>query len=468
MHVMLKVFNTLSGREEIFEPLDPKRVTMYVCGPTVYDDAHIGHGRAYVSYDVIVRYLRHRGFPVTYVRNITDIDDKIIARANERGEDFRKIAEIYAASFHHDMDALGLLRPDVEPKASEVIPEIVSLIETLLARGKGYLAGGDAYFSVASLADYGKLSKRDPKELKAGARVDPGEKKRDPLDFALWKGAKPGEPSWSSPFGPGRPAWHIECSAMTKKFLGESIDIHAGGRDLIFPHHENEIAQSEGASGKTFVKYWLHNGFVNIDRQKMSKSLGNSVNLKTLLEEVHPEALKIYLLATHYRAPFDFSDLAIREAARGLDRIYRVLLAIPDRDPVVASPVNLLERFEAAMDEDFNTAKALAALFDAVREANRLSGKGETLEAAISLRREIVRTGNLLGLLTHDPAGYFQSLPGAKGIDRAKIEEMIAKRNEARRQKDFAASDRIRADLAAVDVVLEDGPDGTTWRLLKS
>lgn len=441
---------------------------MYVCGPTVYDHAHIGHGRAYVSYDVIVRYLRYRGFPVKYVRNITDIDDKIIKRANAEQKDFREVAETYAASFHDDMASLGLLSPDIEPKASETIPEIIALVETLVKNGKGYVSGSDVYFSIVSLPDYGKLSKRDLKELKAGARVDPSEQKKDPLDFALWKGTKPGEPSWPSPWGEGRPAWHIECSAMTKKFLGESIDIHAGGRDLIFPHHENEIAQSEGASGKPFVKYWFHNGFVNIDKQKMSKSVGNTVSLKDLLTRFHPEALKIYLLATHYRAPFDFSDLAINEAARGLDRIYRVLLGIPDRPSKEPAPKELTERFEAAMDEDFNAAKALASLFDAVREANRLAKKNETLEQSIALRQEIVRLGSLLGLLTCDPVSYFQSLPGDEGIDRAKVENLIAERNEARRKKDFTTSDKIRDDLCAMNVVLEDGPDGTTWRIQQS
>ena len=462
---MLALFNTLSGKMEEFQPIQKEKVGMYVCGPTVYDHAHIGHGRAYVAYDTIVRYLRYRSYRVTYVRNITDIDDKIIRKANEEKAEFQKIAERYTQSFHEDLETLGLLQPDMEPKASETVPEIIEMVSELIRTKKAYVSGGDVYFSIAAMKDYGKLSGKNPEDLKAGARVEPGEQKKAPLDFALWKGAKPGEPSWPSPWGEGRPGWHIECSAMAKKFLGESIDIHAGGRDLIFPHHENEIAQSEGVSGKPFAKYWLHNGFVNLDKEKMSKSVGNIVSLKGLLKRFHREALKLYLLSSHYRSPIDFFDAGVEEAARGLDRIYRVLLSIPRGDPVSKEGEKYVQRFEEAMDDDFNTAKAIAALFDATKEANRLQLKAETTPQAQGLRSTIVRLADLLGLLTDDPIHYFQSVPGAKNVDRVKIETLIARRVEARRKKDFKRADEIRNELREMNVSVEDGAEGTTWRV---
>jgi len=353
----------------------------------------------------------------------------------------------------------------MEPKASETVPEIIEMVSELIRTKKAYVSGGDVYFSIAAMKDYGKLSGKNPEDLKAGARVEPGEQKKAPLDFALWKGAKPGEPSWPSPWGEGRPGWHIECSAMAKKFLGESIDIHAGGRDLIFPHHENEIAQSEGVSGKPFAKYWLHNGFVNLDKEKMSKSVGNIVSLKGLLKRFHREALKLYLLSSHYRSPIDFFDAGVEEAARGLDRIYRVLLSIPRGDPVSKEGEKYVQRFEEAMDDDFNTAKAIAALFDATKEANRLQLKAETTPQAQGLRSTIVRLADLLGLLTDDPIHYFQSVPGAKNVDRVKIETLIARRVEARRKKDFKRADEIRNELREMNVSVEDGAEGTTWRV---
>jgi len=461
---MIRLFNTLSGKEEEFVPQDPKKVGMYVCGPTVYDHAHIGHGRAYVSYDAIIRYLRYRGFGVCYVRNITDIDDKIIKKANQEKKPFQEIAKQYAASFHEDMNQLGLVSPDLEPKASETIEEILSMVQKLIDVGKAYASEGDVYFSVSSTADYGKLSKRKLKDLKAGARVEPGEKKKDPLDFALWKGAKPGEPSWPSPWGDGRPAWHIECSAMAKKLLGDTFDIHAGGRDLIFPHHENEIAQSEGANGKPFAKYWLHNGFVTMDKEKMSKSVGNIITLKDLIHRFHPEALKLYLLTTHYRHPLEFSDVGVEEAARGLDRMYRVLLSVPGEDSKESFP-SYTESFEKAMDLDFNTAKAIAVIFDAVKEANRCVLKSETFQKAIGLRSVIVRLAGILGLLTMKPEQYFQSLPGLKDIDVVQVENLIARRQKARREKNFSQADQVRDELSSMGVLLEDGSDGTSWRL---
>ena len=470
---MVKLFNTLSQKEEVLEPYDPARVGMYVCGPTVYDHAHIGHARAYVSYDVIVRYLTYRNYNVLYVRNITDIDDKIIKKANEEGKDFREIAERYTASFHEDMGTLGLLAPQIEPKASQVIEEIITMVQTLVSKQKAYPSNGDVYFPVAKIPDYGKLSRRNLKDLKVGARVEPGEHKRDPLDFALWKGAKLHEPSWPSPWGPGRPAWHIECSVMAKKFLGESIDVHAGGRDLIFPHHENEIAQSEAANEKTFSKYWLHNGFVTFANEKMSKSLGNTVTLKDLFKKFHPEALKIYLLSNHYRSPLEFSDTGVEEAARGLDRFYRVLLAVPPQTKDHSQAINYVNRFEAAMDHDFNTAQAIGVLFDLAKEINRLSLKAETFEKAQAFRETLNQKAQVLGLLTCDPQKYFQTIPwwargGATGIDRLQIEKLIADRAEARRQKDFKKGDQIRDQLKGMGVLLEDSPEGTTWRLLKA
>lgn len=437
---------------------------MYVCGPTVYDHAHIGHGRVYVLFDAVSRYLRYKGFKVTYVRNLTDIDDKIIKKSNEEKIPFNEVSERYTASYMEDMNRLGLGVPEVQPKASETVTEMIQMIEKMISEKKAYVSDHDVYFSIASTPDYGKLSKRDLEQLKAGARVEPGEKKKDPLDFALWKGAKPGEPSWPSPWGPGRPGWHIECSAMAKKFLGETIDIHAGGHDLIFPHHENEIAQSEAANGKPFVRYWLHNGFLNIHKEKMSKSLGNIVTLKGLFEKFHPEALKLYLLSSHYRSPIEFSDEGVEEAARGLDRIYRVLLSIP-KGKGSSVQESWKKKFEEAMDDDFNTAKAMAVIFDAVKEANRLQQKPDTLSQASELRETIVRLGGVLGLLTDDPAHYFQSLPGMKGVDRVQIEKLIAERLESRRKKDFKRADQIREELKSLNVVVEDHPEGTTWRL---
>ncbi|HLG20815.1 MAG TPA: cysteine--tRNA ligase [Bdellovibrionota bacterium] len=457
--------NTFSGKIEPFEPLVAGKVTMYVCGPTVYDHAHIGHGRAYISYDAIVRYLRFSGLSVRYVRNITDVDDKIIRKSNEEKLPFGAVASRYTKSFHEDMAALGLLEPDEEPLASETMPEIIGMVEKLVKKGKAYAAGGDVYFSIPSFEAYGKLSKKDVEDLEAGARVEPGEHKKDPLDFALWKGAKPGEPSWPSPWGAGRPGWHIECSAMAEKLLGESIDIHAGGRDLIFPHHENEIAQSESAHGKPFAKYWLHNGFVNLNKEKMSKSLGNIVTLKSLLAKYHPEALRLYLLSSHYRSPIDFFDGAVEEAAKGLDRMYRVLLAIPEDVREGSSAEKYARPFREAMDDDFNTAKAIAVLFDAVKEANRLQQKAETVAEAMALRATVIRLANVLGLLQDDPQSYFQSIPGKADFDRPQIESLIAQRAEARRTKDFQRADRIRDELKALRVIVEDSPEGTTWRI---
>ncbi len=462
---MLKVYNTLTRSQEEFKTIEPHKVRMYVCGPTVYDHAHIGHGRTYIVYDCILRYLTYKGYEVKYVRNITDIDDKIIKRANDEGVVFSEISETYTASYNEDMANLGLLPPAVSPQATTTIKGIIQFIETLIQKGHAYASDGDVYFSIPACKEYGKLSRRRTEDLKVGARVFPGEKKKDPLDFALWKKAKPEEPSWDSPWGKGRPGWHIECSAMAKEHLGESIDIHAGGQDLIFPHHENEIAQSEAANEAQFATYWFHNGFVNINKEKMSKSLGNMVNLKKLLSKFHAEAIKFYMLSFHYRSPIDFSDGAMEEAARGLDRMYRVLLSVPPSPEKVEPEGSFRERFEEAMDDDFNSAKAMGVLFEMVKEINRLQRKKETLAQAGAMKDLFVELGGVLGLFQANPEEYFKNRPAEGDLDATKVEQLIAERAEARREKNFDRADQIRDELTAMNVVVEDSPEGTSWRI---
>ena len=391
----LRVYNTLTGKKEEFQPLIPGKVGMYVCGVTVYDYCHIGHARANVVFDIVFRYLRFLGFDVNYVRNYTDVDDKIINRANERGIDSRELAEEFIRAFDEDMERLGMALPTHQPKATEHIPQIITLIERLIERGIAYEAAGDVYYAVEKFPDYLKLSKRNLDEMQAGARISPGEQKRNPMDFAIWKGAKPGEPAWESPWGAGRPGWHIECSAMSMELLGESFDIHGGGKDLVFPHHENEIAQSEGATCKPFVRYWLHNGFVNINQEKMSKSLGNFFTIRDILKRYDPEVVRFFLLTAHYRSPIDFSDQNLEDARSGLTRFYEGLLAAaetlakhpaPERPacPVISDAERevydrletLEDRFAEAMDDDFNTALAIAHLFEGVRAMNRLVAEG--------------------------------------------------------------------------------------------
>jgi len=463
----MKIHNTLTGKLEDFKPVAAPNVSMYVCGPTVYDDSHIGHGRTYISYDMISRYLRYKGYRVTYVRNITDIDDKIITKANQEKTTIDEISVRFTKSFHNDLKTLGLNPPNVEPKATETVQEMIEMIQTLIEKNHAYSSNGDVYFSVKSFKEYGKLSKKNIDDLKSGARVDPGEQKKDPLDFALWKAAKEGEPSWISPWGKGRPGWHIECSAMSKKHLGETIDIHTGGRDLIFPHHENEVAQSECANGTMFAKYWLHNGFVNLSKEKMSKSLGNTIFLKDLFKKVHPEALKFYILSSHYRSPIEFSYDDLKVASHALDRIVRILYSIPHKEFTKPTALQMpyIERFEAAMDEDFNTPKAFAVFFDIVREANKLSSKKETFDQAIELRHVLWTLGNaVFGMFNYEPKDYFTSIPGMEALDVEKIETMLVKRQEARRNKDFATADKMRDEFAAMGIALEDSPEGTSWR----
>ena len=478
----LRVYNTLSGKKEEFQPLVPGKVDMYVCGVTVYDYCHIGHARANIVFDIVYRYLQYSDYDVTYVRNYTDVDDKIINRANERGISSKQLAEEFIRAFDEDMAALGLRKPTHEPKATEYIDRIIVLAEQLIEKGMAYESGGDVYYSVEKFPAYLKLSKRNMEEMQAGARIAPGEQKRNPMDFALWKAAKPGEPSWESPWGPGRPGWHIECSAMSSSLLGDTFDIHGGGRDLIFPHHENEIAQSEGASGKPFVKYWLHNGFVNINQEKMSKSLGNFFTIRDILQSYDPEVVRFFILTAHYRSPVDFSDQNLKEARAGLSRFYEALQAaddavegVPESQVVAHEGVELEAQFRAAMDDDFNTAQAIGHLFEGVRTINRMIAekkfrkKADKVASVRALREKIAKLGDVLGLFVSEPAVWLQrqNLKGLKelGLTAADVDAAIQERLEARGAKDFASADRIRDELAQKGVELHDSPTGTTWKI---
>ena len=460
---MLQVYNTLTRRKEPFRPIEPGKVRMYVCGMTVYDYCHLGHARVMVVFDVIVRWLRASGLEVNYVRNITDIDDKIIQRANERGEDFRVLTQRFIDAMHEDADALGVVRPDHEPRATESMTDILGLIGRLVENGHAYVAAnGDVYYDVSHFPQYGKLSGKKVEELRAGERVAVGEQKDDPLDFALWKAAKPGEPAWDSPWGRGRPGWHIECSAMSTCCLGNHFDIHGGGQDLQFPHHENEIAQSEGATGETFVNYWLHNGFVRVNEEKMSKSLGNFFTVREILVRYRPEEVRYFILTSQYRSPLNYSDDQLDKARAALTRLYTGLRGLPDAAPV--APDEFAARFAAAMDDDFNTPEALAVLFDLVTAVNR-ARESDTAEAA-GLAAELRRLAGLLGLLQEDPESYLKGGAPAEegGLSDAEIDALIVARAEARKARNWAEADRIRDQLQGAGVILEDGAGGTTWR----
>ena len=490
----LRVYNTLSGEKEHFVPLVPGKAGMYVCGVTVYDYCHIGHARANVVFDVIYRYLTYAGYDVTYVRNYTDIDDKIINRANKEGVDYRTIADRYIQAFDEDMARLGLAKPTVEPKATDHMGGIIAIIEALIAKGHAYVSEGDVYYAVETFPDYLKLSGRNLEEMQAGARVEVGEKKRNPMDFALWKGSKPGEPWWESPWGQGRPGWHIECSAMSMEFLGKTFDFHGGGKDLVFPHHENEIAQSEAANGCQFVRYWLHNGFVNINSEKMSKSLGNFFTIREVLDKFDPETLRFFILSAHYRSPIDFSDQNLNEAQAGLERIYACLAAMDEilqgRPASAELPTTeslppagaelgekicqLIPRFVEAMDDDFNTAQALGVLFETVRAANRFMAEtSEYTPVALSLiahaRRLFSETGHVLGLFGSVPAAWLEGIKAARAsqmdISPEEIEQLIIERAEARKAKDFKRGDEIRDMLLARGVQLLDSAQGTSWKV---
>lgn len=466
---MLQIHNSLTGRKEAFEPIEPGRVRMYVCGITVYDYVHVGHARSQVAFDVARRWLAASGYRVTYVRNITDVDDKIIARANERRESFDALTARYIAAMNEDFAALGLAAPDAEPRATAFIPEIVAMIGKLLARGFAYLgANGDVYYAVAKFPRYGRLSGKKLEDLRAGARVEVDEAKRDPLDFVLWKRAKPGEPAWDAPWGMGRPGWHIECSAMAVELLGPEFDIHGGGMDLKFPHHENEIAQSCAASDARFARLWMHNGFLRIGDEKMSKSLGNFFTVRDVLPRLRPEVLRAFLLSAHYRAPLNYTDDNLRQADAALKRLY---LALRDVEPAPDSGSGDATRaFTEAMDDDFNTPGAIAALQGAARALNVAKSAGEHAQAR-ALGTELRQLGARLGLLERSPEDWLATrsaladeADAGAGLDTAEIERRIAARLDARRRRDFAESDRIRDELAAAGIVLEDGSAGTTWR----
>lgn len=458
---MLKIYNTLTRQKEEFRPITPGVVKLYVCGVTIYDYCHIGHARTYVAFDVVVRYLRSRGYQVKYVRNITDVDDKIIRRAAERNASIDAITEQYTRAMHEDFDALNLLRPDIEPTVTGHMGDIITMIESLLAQGHAYVASnGDVLFDVSTFPAYGRLSGQDLSQLQAGARVDVDEHKQDPLDFVLWKQAKPGEPSWPSPWGDGRPGWHIECSAMNKRHLGENFDIHGGGSDLIFPHHENEVAQSCCANQSQYVNYWMHSGMVQVDEEKMSKSLGNFFTIRDVLAEYDAETVRYFLLSSHYRSQLNYSKENLAQARASLERLYTALRDIPEGPVHEELTAEYVTRFNAAMDDDFNVPEALSVLFELAREVNRTSTSEP--QKAIAYAAQLRQLGQLLGLLTQQPKAFLQG----DGADVAKIEALIQERQEARAAKDWARADAARDALKAMNIELEDGAHGTTWRRL--
>jgi cysteinyl-tRNA synthetase len=481
----MKLYNTLSGKKEDFIPVTPGQVKMYVCGITVYDHCHIGHARSAIVFDIMRRYLSYRGYKVTFVKNFTDIDDKIINRAKQEGIAWNEVAEKYIAEYYQDMDHLGVGRADIEPKATDHIQEIIDITKGLVDKGYAYAVDGDVYFQIEKFTDYGKLSKRELDDMIAGARVDLNERKRNPMDFALWKASKAGEPSWSSPWGPGRPGWHIECSAMSQKHLGDTFDIHGGGADLTFPHHENEIAQSEAYTGKPFAKYWVHNGFITIDKEKMSKSLGNFFTIKEILGNFDAEVVRFFLLSTHYRSPIEFSDEQLREAEASIDRYYASALRIADflaqdqaKEKAGADEKafeELLEKFRdrvaEAMDDDFNTALAIGHVFELIRTLNKyMDGKPSGLKAVALVKRteELLKeTGSILNIFSRMPEEWNKALMTFKcpNVTEKFIISKIQERQKARGNKDWAAADAIRKELDEKGVVLEDKKEGTAWKV---
>ncbi len=454
---MLKIFNSLKREKQVFEPIEANKVRMYVCGMTVYDYCHLGHARVMVVFDMVYRWLRTRGYEVTYVRNITDIDDKIIRRAAENGESIQQLTDRFIGFMHEDADALGVLRPDHEPRATEYVPQMLELIGKLEANGLAYLAAdGDVNYAVRKFPGYGMLSGKSLDDLRAGERVEVDTAKQDPLDFVLWKHAKPGEPAWASPWGEGRPGWHIECSAMSSSLLGKHFDIHGGGQDLQFPHHENEIAQSEGANCCGYVNYWMHNGFVRVDNEKMSKSLGNFFTIREVLKKFDAEVVRFFILRAHYRSPLNYSDAHLDDAKRSLDGLYFTLRDVAPVPVAIDWKQDFAARFAAALNEDFDSHGAIAVLFELAAEANRqksgeLSGLLKALAAVI-------------GLLEREPQAYLRAGGSADGIDEAAVEALIASRAAAKKARDFAEADRIRDELKAAGIVLDDSPQGTTWR----
>ncbi|WP_316898859.1 cysteine--tRNA ligase [Pseudodesulfovibrio indicus] len=485
----MRIYNTLKRQKEEFVPANNNDVNMYVCGITAYDLCHIGHARSSVVFDVLYRYLKSVGYNVNFIRNFTDIDDKIIKRANEVGKEAGEIAEKFIGEFYVDMDKLNIQRPTVEPKCTEHIPEMISLTQRLIDKGHAYpTPDGDVYFKVRSFEGYGKLSGRNIDELESGARIAPGEQKQDPLDFALWKGAKPGEPFWESPWGKGRPGWHLECSAMSEKYSPLPLDIHGGGQDLSFPHHENEVAQSEAATGKPFANYWVHNGFVQINSEKMSKSLGNFFTIRDILDKFLAETLRYFLLTMHYRSPLDFSFDALEEAEKGVKRIYSALNQVnvelaktswkksPFPEELTAELEAIEKHFDEAMADDLNTAGALGHVFSAVRLAGRVcedknlrksEGGRDFFER---IKGDVAKWAGVLGIFERDPAEFLTELRDNRaaraGIDPAKVQELLDARKQARADKDFAKSDAIRDELAAMHVEVKDTPQGATWDVL--
>jgi len=482
----ITIYNTKTGDKSPLRPQEEGHVKMYVCGITAYDYCHIGHARSALAFDMIYRYLLFQGYRVTYVRNFTDIDDKIINRANELQTTPEELSERFIQAFHEDMEQLGVASPTIEPKATEHVGEIIAMIQDLIQRDLAYQVDGDVYYMVDKFAAYGQLSKRSLDDMEAGARVSINEKKGNPMDFALWKASKPGEPTWESPWGPGRPGWHIECSAMSRKYLGNSFDIHGGGKDLIFPHHENEIAQSEGASGQTFVNTWIHHGFVTIKDEKMSKSLGNFLTIRDVLSVYQPEALRLFVFSSHYRSPLSYSETAMQEAETGLNRLYACLAEIarlPDSGNPSSNPVSsakdkkkiesLAGQFKKSMDNDFNTAQAIAHLFETVKVLNKILHHlpAEPAMLDIELLRkgadELKELANIIGLLQQNPVQYMDTkraeLLSTLDINAATIESLIEERNQARLAKDWARGDAIRSGLLEKNIELKDGPEGTTW-----
>lgn len=474
----IRVFNSFSGKKEEFKPLNEGFVKMYACGVTVYDHCHIGHARSAIVFDVIYRYFMDRGYDVTYVRNFTDIDDKIINKSHIEGIAWDEVGKKYIKSFYEDMDAMNILRPTHEPRATEHIEEMVSLVEALVKNGHAYAVDGDVYFSVESFRGYGTLSKRTLEEMEAGARIGIDERKRNPLDFALWKSSKEGEPYWVTPFGEGRPGWHIECSAMSTKYLGNPFDIHGGGKDLIFPHHENERAQSEAATGVKFVNYWIHNGFVNIDKEKMSKSLGNFLLIKDFIKDYHPEVLRLFFLSNHYRSPVDYSDKSIEDSNTALYRLYYTLERVLELEtanqgvePQQYKETDEHEKlFFEAMDDDFNAALALSHVFELSKLINKLLDKNDkrNIPFIIYTKHVMLHLANILGMLSDDFKG-FEAKEKSRHLERMgltahEIENMIQERVAARKNKDFKKADEFRDTLLKKGILLLDTPKGTEWR----
>lgn len=463
---MLQIYNNLTRQKEPFKPMIEGKVSMYVCGVTTYDLCHIGHARTYSSFDVINRYFRFKGYDVTYVRNITDIDDNIIKRANENGEAFDELTKRFIAEMYQDFDAIGLQRPDIEPRATGTMDEIIQMTQTLIEKGAAYATdNGDVYFHVPAFKDYGKLSKQDLTQLNAGERVDVNDIKKDPMDFALWKSSKPGEPSWDSPWGQGRPGWHIECSAMSKKCLGETFDIHGGGSDLQFPHHENEIAQSECANDCTFANTWIHTGMVQVDKEKMSKSLGNFFTIRDVLKQYRPESVRYFLMSGHYRSQLSYTQANLESADASLERLYNSLRGV-DLRQANDDKLDILEQAEArfieAMDDDFNVPEAMPVLFDLSKEVNRLKATDMTTAATIAVK--LKELAGVLSLLQQDPEAFLKSGAGDSDVSDGEIESLIQQRLQARADKDWALADEIRDKLHAMNIELEDAAGGTSWR----